>query len=77
MQSDTEYFRHRAREERHAAERSTDPRVRMCHLEFADAYELRLREMYAGDRRPVFHIVATGPFIDLHALGNELMLVGT
>lgn len=57
MQREAEYFRRRAREERDAALRSELPYVRERHLEFANLYELRLRELSAGERRMNFHLV--------------------
>ena len=43
--SDAEYLTARARQELSAAMRASDPRVRQIHLELADAYAFRLREM--------------------------------
>lgn len=43
MQSDAEYFRQRAREERQAASIAEKNWVHFRHLEFALAYELRVR----------------------------------
>ena len=43
MQSDAEYFRKRAGEERRAAQAATTPSVRLRHLEFAQAYDLRVQ----------------------------------
>ena len=43
MKSDADYFRKRAGEERRAALAAGKPSVRLRHLEFAEAYELRLR----------------------------------
>jgi hypothetical protein len=57
MQSDAEYFQRRAREERDAASRSELPYVRERHLEFAGLYEMRLRELSAGERRLSFRLV--------------------
>jgi hypothetical protein len=42
--SNAEYLSERSRQERLAAMRSADPRVRGIHLELADAYAFRLRE---------------------------------
>lgn len=39
MESDTEYFRRRASEERTAALQARDSRARDAHLEMADRYE--------------------------------------
>jgi hypothetical protein len=43
MTSDAEYFRERAHKERLAALAADRPSVRLRHLEFAQAYELRSR----------------------------------
>jgi hypothetical protein len=71
MQCDTEYFRRRACEERYAAEKSCHPLVYSRHLEFAEAYEARLREVCAQDRLSAFHFVATGPFVGLPDMPEE------
>ena len=39
MESDTEYFRRRASEERTAALQARDTRVRKAHVEMAERYE--------------------------------------
>ena len=57
MQSDTDYFRKRAREERQAAGSAADERVRLRHIEFAQAYELRVRETESANHKPVFYLV--------------------
>lgn len=49
MTNDTSYFTRRAREERLAADQATHPDVRARHLEFAAAYEHRLRVIAAAD----------------------------
>jgi hypothetical protein len=51
METDLEYFRRRAREEREAALGGKTPAVRLRHLEFANAYEVRVREIEAVLRR--------------------------
>jgi hypothetical protein len=57
MESDIGYFQDRLLEERIAAEASNDPRVRRRHCQFAEAYEVRLRELSAEQRRSDFHLV--------------------
>ena len=49
MQSDADYFSRRASEERRAASTATQSCVRLRHLEFAEAYELRVRMMTEDD----------------------------
>ncbi len=51
MHSDAEYFRKRGRDERRAAKSASLPIVRLRHLEFAQAYELRVRELDAQEVR--------------------------
>jgi hypothetical protein len=48
--SDAEYLVQRAHEELIAAMKSSDHRVREVHLELADAYAFRLREMKRQER---------------------------
>jgi len=57
MRTDAEYFRRRAREERQAALLSERISVRLRHLEFAQAYDLRFREMEAEERRSAVRLV--------------------
>jgi hypothetical protein len=47
MTSDLSYYRRRASEERTAALNSRDPRARRAHIEMAQRYEQRVREMAA------------------------------
>jgi hypothetical protein len=47
MENDAVYYSRRAREERDAASRSSHCYVRNCHLEMAQAYELRTRFLLA------------------------------
>ena len=47
MENDAVYYSRRAREERDAASRSSHYCVRNCHLEMAQAYELRTRLLLA------------------------------
>ena len=49
--ADIDYLRSRARAERIAAGNSSRLSVRLRHLEFAEAYEFRVREMDAEVRR--------------------------
>ena len=54
---DTEYLAARAQQELSAALRSSDRRVRNVHVDFADAYVLRLREAQAKRRRAEMRLV--------------------
>lgn len=58
MASDVDYFSRRAREEREAALRTSDGHVRDIHLQLADAYEQRVREISAEARRSGMHLVS-------------------
>ena len=58
MTSDVEYFSKRALEERHAALRTGDAHVREIHLQLADAYEERMRQLSAETRRSGIHLVS-------------------
>jgi hypothetical protein len=51
MLNDTEYFARRAGEERQSAFKSETMSVRLRHLEFAQAYEFRVREILELQRR--------------------------
>lgn len=57
MLNDAEYFARRAGEEREAAFDAETVSVRLRHLEFAQAYELRVREILALSRRSEFRLV--------------------
>jgi hypothetical protein len=57
MLNDAEYFARRAGEERLAAFKSETMIVRLRHLEFAQAYELRTRELVALQRRSAFQVI--------------------
>lgn len=48
---DLDYLRARARMERAAAENASHTIVRLRHLEFAEAYEFRVREIDAEFKR--------------------------
>jgi hypothetical protein len=61
LQDDDEYFSRRALQERQAALSAEKQSVRMRHLEFALAYEFRVRELRAQQRRPVFRFIETDP----------------
>ena len=54
---DIVYLTERAQQELSAALRSTDVRVRHIHVDFADAYVLRLREAKAQNRRSAMQLV--------------------
>ena len=54
MESDSTYYSRRAAEERAAALEATNIRVQDRHLELAQAYEYRVREMAKLERRSVF-----------------------
>ena len=56
--SDAEYLTERAVQELSAAMRSSDARVREIHLELADAYTFKVREMQRQERRSRFMLVA-------------------
>jgi two-component sensor histidine kinase len=47
MQSDLSYFRRRASEERTAALQARHPKARQAHLDMAERYENRVRDMTA------------------------------
>ena len=53
MPKDLSYFLIRASEERTAALRQPDPRVRQAHLELAERYEERVRDI-ASQPEPLF-----------------------
>ena len=55
--SDAEYFTERAHQEINAALNAADRRVRDVHLELADAYAFRLREMARQQLRPGSQLV--------------------
>lgn len=57
MLNDAEYFARRAGEEREAAFDAETVSVRLRHLEFAQAYELRVRELLALSRHSETGIV--------------------
>jgi hypothetical protein len=54
MESDTTYYSRRAAEERAAAVQSNNIIVHDRHLELAQAYEYRVREMAKLERRSAF-----------------------
>jgi len=45
MRNDLSYFLQRASEERTAALQVRDPKARQAHVELAERYEVRVREM--------------------------------
>lgn len=54
---DIAYLAERAQQELSAALKSTDSRVRNVHVDFADAYVLRIREAQAERRRSTIRLV--------------------
>jgi hypothetical protein len=50
--TDAEYLVERAQQELKAAVRTLDQRVRLVHLELADAYTFRIQEMNRLERNP-------------------------
>jgi hypothetical protein len=57
---DVVYFSRRAQEEREAALRASNFEVRQVHLRFAEAYEAKVRNLTAIDRRSKLRAVETG-----------------
>jgi hypothetical protein len=57
MEKDGIYFGRRAQEEREAARNSTNRIVRQRHLEFADAYDYRAREVTALEEQLIIQPV--------------------
>jgi hypothetical protein len=57
--SDLSYYRRRASEERTAALNSRDPRVRRVHVELAEHYEDRVRDMAAHHEQIFVPMVET------------------
>jgi hypothetical protein len=57
MNSDTQYLRARAEQEREAAGSATDKRARARHLELAAEYIFRIREIEALERRSAYRLV--------------------
>ena len=55
--SDTEYLVARAEQELRAAVAASNERAREIHLQLADAYSFRIREMRALERRSEMQIV--------------------
>ena len=58
MNDDAAYYSRRAREERAAALKAPHPNARQVHLDMAEAYEERLREIAADERRSGIHLVS-------------------
>ena len=52
--NDLSYFRKRASEERTAALQVRDPKARQAHVELAERYEVRVREMTTRHERLFF-----------------------
>jgi hypothetical protein len=63
--SDAEYLIARAQQELRAAMRAPDARVRQIHLELADAYSFRLRQM-KRDFRPKVGLVSRDRGLAVH-----------
>ena len=59
MESDTQYFRRRASDERSTALQARDARVRKAHLEMASRYEDLVRAIGAHEQRLGIHHRAT------------------
>jgi hypothetical protein len=57
MDQDRLYYARRAVQERAAAMRATDPRVRQVHVEMAARYEERLVEIGKLEREAGIHLV--------------------
>ena len=57
--TDTDYFAARAQQELKAAIAATDPGVREVHLQLADAYGFRVRELKAIERRSQLRLLET------------------
>jgi hypothetical protein len=57
MISDLTYYRRRVAEERTAGMTAATAEARACHFALADAYEARVREIDAEQRRASLHIV--------------------
>lgn len=54
MQTDLSYFLKRASEERTAALHVRNPSARHAHVELAERYEERVRNLAARQERPLF-----------------------
>jgi hypothetical protein len=57
MEIDGNYLSWRAQEEREAAMKAAHPNARRVHLDLADAYERRARDLAADQRRSVLRVV--------------------
>lgn len=55
---DTAYYRRRIVEERRAGMAAASEEARRSHLELAAAYETRVKELIALQRRSALHIVS-------------------
>lgn len=55
MESDTQYFRRRASEERSTAIQARDARVRKAHLDMAERYEDLVRAIGSHEKRVGVH----------------------
>ena len=61
--SDTEYLVARAEQELHAAVGASAERARAIHLQLADAYSFRVREIRALERRAELHLAEVKPHL--------------
>ena len=57
---DVLYFSRRGQEERQAASRASNVKVRQVHLRFAEAYEAKVRQLTAISRRSKLRTVEAG-----------------
>jgi hypothetical protein len=57
MEQDICYYRRRASEERLAAGQAANVQAQQCHFELAAAYDERVRDLKARQRRMEFRIV--------------------
>jgi hypothetical protein len=58
MDRDVSYFIRRADEARRAGKAAADEKVRSCHFAFAAAYDAKVTDLQAKERRSTLHIVA-------------------
>jgi hypothetical protein len=57
MNTNDEYFRRRAQEEREAGMKARHPNARRSHMELADAYDVQARDIAAEGRRSSMRVV--------------------
>ena len=53
---DVAYYRRRAIEHLTAAKGCSNEQARQCHLQFAEAYQRRIKEIEADGRRSAIHV---------------------